>query len=62
MTKLIYWLLFLVLLCPSGAFSQAADSETEDSAHIDWTDNFEEAQAKALAEDKLILLDFYSDT
>lgn len=36
--------------------------EKDESAHIEWVDDFEEAQIKAREEGKMILLDFYSDT
>lgn len=62
MTKLTYVFIFVFALCATVAFGQAPEEEIEDSLKIEWVNNFDDAQAKALAENKVILLEFYTDT
>ncbi len=63
MTKHVYSLLvFIAIVCASTALGQTSGEESNDTAQIEWVDSFEDAQAKAIADNKLILLDFYSDT
>jgi len=62
MTKLAYVFAFVFVLGASVALGQAQEEEPGDSLQIQWVNNFGDAQTKALAENKVILLDFYSDT
>ncbi len=62
MTKLTYVFVLVFALCATVVSGQAPEEETEDSLKIEWVNNFDAAQAMALAENKVILLDFYSDT
>lgn len=64
MTRYIYSLLFAIAIIGAAtAFGQdSTGEESMDTAHIAWVNDFEDAQAKAIADNKLILLDFYSDT
>ena len=62
MRKLTYVFVFVFALCAAVALGQAPEEEAEDSLKIEWVNDFDDAQAKALAENKVILLDFYSDT
>ncbi len=55
-------LLLICLMGVSAALGQATEEQREDSAQIVWVNDFVEAQEQALADNKLILLDFYSDT
>ena len=62
MTRLTYVFVLFFALCATVALGQAPEKEAEDSLKIEWVNSFDDAQAKALAENKVILLDFYSDT
>jgi hypothetical protein len=62
MTKLTYVFVFVFALCATVAFGQAPEEEAVDSLKIEWVNDFNDAQARAIAENKVILLDFYSDT
>ena len=62
MTKLTYVFVLVCVLCATVAHGQAPKEEAEDSLKIEWVNSFDDAQAKALTENKVILLDFYSDT
>ena len=57
--------LVLTLVCLVGASAvpaQVTGEKPEDSMRIEWINDFEDARAEALSQNKLILLDFYSDT
>lgn len=60
--KICSLLVCTLLFCGSAAAGQDAGEEQIDSAQIEWIDSFKDAQAEAVLENKLILLDFYSDT
>ncbi len=62
MTKTTYVFVLVLVLCATVVFGQAPEEEAKDSLKIEWVNNFDDAQAKALSENKVILLDFYSDT
>jgi hypothetical protein len=62
MGRLTCVLAFILAIGASVALGQAAEDEIEDSLRIEWVDDFDGAQSEALAKNKLILLDFYSDT
>jgi hypothetical protein len=62
MRKLTYVFVLVFALCAAAALGQAPEEKAEDSLKIEWVNNFDDAQAKALTENKVILLDFFSDT
>ena len=56
MTKLTYVFVLVCVLCATVALGQAPEEEAEDSLKIEWVNSFDDAQAKALTENKVILL------
>jgi len=61
MIRLALIVVAILLSLAAVAVAQTAEEEPPDSAVMAWVDNFPEAQQLGLNENRVILLDFYTD-
>ncbi|MBU1320648.1 MAG: hypothetical protein KKG33_02880 [candidate division Zixibacteria bacterium] len=62
MTRLVLIAAVILLLVASVVQAQMPEEDSADSLVIAWTNGFSEAQAQGLSENRVILLDFYTDS
>jgi len=62
MLKSVFTVVCLCLILVSVTSAQSREKTDTESWRIEWVNDFDSAQTLAYAENKHILLDFYSDT